>query len=78
MALEPDTYDIPRAKDPSWPARTAPLAAWIRSEPRSTPAIVAWCRSAGIGGTLARNLLAWLSWRGLVDFDHGARAWRAV
>jgi hypothetical protein len=70
-----DPVAIPRADDPTWPVRTAALAEFVRQSPRRTDAIVSWCQSNGAGGTMARNLLASLSLRGVVRFRDDVRAW---
>ena len=70
-----DPVAIPRSDDPTWPVRTAALAAFVRQSPRRTDAIVEWCQGHGAGGVLARNLLASLALRGVVRYRDDVRAW---
>jgi hypothetical protein len=77
---------VPDLSWPRWPERARPLYDFL-SQPATTDDVVSWSLGPrfGVGGpkmgasrraSYVRNMLAWLSLRGVVD--HAGGKWRRV
>ena len=68
--------DVPAACNPSWAALSRPMLAHLRQvRSVSIDDLVAWGVEQKLGGAIARQTLAWLSFRDLVHYDDAERAW---
>lgn len=69
---------IPPASDARWEGVARPLLALLRRRDTAIDEVVAWGKENHHSVTLTKNLLAWLSWKGLAECAPGSRVWRAT
>ena len=67
--------NVPPARDPSWPARAAPLLLHISERPRTIDEVILFCQARGESGAMARQVLAWLSFTGQIEYDDARKVW---
>lgn len=71
-----NSADIPPVRDPSWPARAAPLLLHLAERPRPVDEVIASCQERGETAASARQVLAWLSFTGQAAYDENRAIWR--
>lgn len=65
---------MPALSCPCWERDVAPLFCYLSSS-RTIGDILSWAVERGLGRPLAKNQLAWLSFRGKIRFDVGTARW---
>jgi ribosomal protein S19E (S16A) len=79
MANRNPDYNFLPTNDPWWKAATAPLLRYVRAQGSvAIDDIVAWGKRARHNANKTKNMLAWLSFNGLVAYDELASVWKTT
>lgn len=70
-------YTAPPLGDLCWIKPSESLFAYLEI-PRSIPEIIAWGKERGMGASLAKSVLAYLSCHGKVDYDSSKGVWARI
>ena len=72
-----DYYEIPATKDPRWVSLSKSLLEYVSTHGGVTiDDVVEWGIVRRRSCNLTKNMLAWLSFNGLVVYDEEVRKWR--
>jgi hypothetical protein len=71
-------WRVPSVSDPYWTRLVEPMLLLIGQSPRSIVEIIAWGKQAGVVPMMTKNMLAYLSFHGSVEYDEIFRRWRVA
>ena len=79
MANHNPEYNLLPAGDSRWRGITAPLLRHVRAQGSVTiDDVLVWGKGARCSNNRVKNMLAWLSFNGLVAYDEHAHAWKVA